>query len=141
MVIGKSGNPRGFKSCAVPVEYQATKNAWISVLFVKLFCESFVEQVRTFQKDNNMSGKALLLIDNAPLSHATVIQLISCDGKKTVFLQANGTPLIQLMDQNAIRLTKLHYRKSLLVHVFSFEESDISNTLKNLNLEDAVFLL
>lgn len=88
-----------------------------------------------------MSGKALLLIDNAPLSHATVIQLISCDGKKTVFLQANGTPLIQLMDQNAIRLTKLHYRKSLLVHVFSFEESDISNTLKNLNLEDAVFLL
>lgn len=142
MVIGKSTNPRAFKNCAIPVEYHATKNAWMtSALFVKWFRESFVEQVRTFQKHNNMSGKALLLIDNAP-SHATETQLISDDGNiLTMFLPPNCTPLIQPMDQNAIRLTKIYYRKSLLVHVLSFEKSDISNTLKNMNLKDAVFLL
>lgn len=45
------------------------------------------------------------------------------------------------MDQNAIRLTKIYYRKSLLVHILSYEEIDISNTLKNMNLKDTMFLL
>lgn len=142
MVIGKSKNPRAFKNCTIPVEYHSTKNAWMtSALFVKWFRESFVKQVRIFQTSHNLNGKALLLIDNAP-SHATETQLTSDDGKiVTMFLPPNCTPLIQPMDQNAIRLIKLHYRKSLLVHILSFEESDISNTLKNINLKDAVFLL
>lgn len=142
MVIGKSKNPRSFKNCIIPVEYHATNKAWMtSALFVKWFHKSFVKQVKTFQKDNNMSGKALLLIDNAR-SHSTEDQLISDDGNiVAMFLPPNTTPLIQPMDQNAIRLIKMFYRKSLLVHVLSFEETDISSTLKNMNLRDAVFLL
>lgn len=53
----------------------------------------------------------------------------------------NSTALTQPMNQNVIRLTKLYYRNSLLVHVLSFEESDISNTLKNIHLKDAAVLL
>lgn len=142
MVVGKSKNPRAFKNCTLPVEYHSTKNAWMtSALFVKWFHESFVKQVRTFQASHNFSGSAILLIDNAP-SHATEAQLTSDDGKIiTMFLPPNCTPLIQPMDQNAIRLVKLYYRKSLLVHVLSLEESDISNTLKNMTLKDAVFML
>lgn len=142
MVIGKSKNPRAFKNCTLPVEYHSTKKAWMtSALFVKWFHESFVKQVRVFQESNNLSGNALLLIDNAP-SHATEAQLTSDDGKVvTMFLPPNCTPLIQPMDQNAIRLVKLYYRKNLLIHVLSFEESDISNTLKKMNLKDAVFML
>nr|XP_022920131.1 tigger transposable element-derived protein 2-like [Onthophagus taurus] len=58
-----------------------------------------------------------------------------------MFLPPNCTPLIQPMDQNAIRLTKVYYRKSLLEHVLSIEEDDISKALKNISIKDAVFML
>lgn len=143
MVIGKARNPRAFKNCSsLPVEYYSTKNAWMtSGLFVKWFQESFVLQVKKFQAENNLNGKAILLVDNAP-SHASEIQLTSDDGQIiTMFLPPNCTPLIQPMDQNAIRLIKTYYRKSLLVHVLSLEENDITKALKNITLKDAVFLL
>lgn len=143
MVIGKAKNPRAFKNCIdLPVEYYSTKKAWMtSSLFVTWFHESFVKQVKKFQLENNLNGKAILLIDNAP-SHASETQLISDDGKIiTMFLPPNCTPLIQPMDQNAIRITKLHYRKSLLVHVLSLDENDISKAIKNLTIKDAAFLL
>lgn len=143
VVIGKARNPRVFKNCGpLPVEYYSTKKAWMtSSLFIKWFNESFVVQVKTFQAEQNLNGQAILLVDNAP-SHASETQLISDDGKIiTMFLPPNCTPLIQPMDQNAIRLTKMYYRKSLLVHVLSLEENDISKALKNINLKDAVFLL
>lgn len=80
-----------------------------------------------------MSTKALLLIDNAP-SHATETQLMSDDANiTTMFL------LIALLPSNQW-LTKLYYSKSLLVHVSSIEESEISNS-KNMNLKAALFLL
>nr|XP_022906094.1 jerky protein homolog-like [Onthophagus taurus] len=143
LVIGKAKNPRAFKNCAcLPVEYFSTKNAWMtSALFVKWFHDSFVKQVRKFQAENNLSGKAILLIDNAP-SHASETKLISDDGEIiTMFLPPNCIPLIQPMDQNAIRLTKVYYRKSLLEHVLSIEEDDISKALKNISIKDAVFML
>lgn len=112
-----------------------------SSLFIKWFHESFVVQVKKFQAEQNFNGQAILLVGNAP-SHASETQLISDDGKIiTIFLPPNCTPLIQPMDQNAIRLTKMYYRKSLLVHVLSLEENDLSKALKNINLKDAVFLL
>lgn len=49
----------------------------------------------------------------------------------------NVTPLIQPMDQNAIRITKLFYRKNLLTDLLS-EDKEFSETLKNYSLRDAV---
>lgn len=139
MVFGKLKNPKAFKNCAIPLEYYSTKNACMtSALFVKWFHKSFVNQVRRIQKKHNINGKALLLIDNVP-SRATETLLTSEDGNiVTMFLPPNCT---QPIDQNAIQLTKMYYRKSLLVHVLFFEENNISNNLKNMNLKDAIFLL
>lgn len=50
------------------------------------------------------------------------------------------TPLIQPMDQNVIRITKLFYRKNLLAQVMSKSEN-IGEALKALTLRDAVFNL
>ncbi|XP_039956949.1 tigger transposable element-derived protein 2-like [Bactrocera tryoni] len=97
--------------------------------------------MKDFQTENNLDGKAILLVDNA-FCRASVAQLTSDDGKIiTIFLPPNYTALIQPMDQNAIRLTKLYYRKSLLVHILSVEENDDSKAIKNLTIKDAVFLL
>lgn len=54
-----------------------------------------------------------------------------------MYMPPNVTPLIQPMDQNAIRITKLFYRKNLLTDLLS-EDKEFSETLKNYSLRDAV---
>lgn len=91
-------------------------------------------------KNNNLSEKALLILDNAP-SHPPENELQSDDGCiRTMFMPPNATPLIQPMDQNVIRLTKLHYRTSLLSDVIS-KGRDVEKMLKKFNLRDALTCL
>lgn len=92
---------------------------------------------------NHLPLKALLLLDNAP-SHppATDLVEVTDDGQIWVmYMPPNVTPLIQPMDQNAIRLTKLFYRNSLLTKIFTSNVKDINQSLKDLTLMDAVELL
>lgn len=89
--------------------------------------------MRKFQVENNLNEKTMFLAET---------QLTSDDGQIiTMFLPPKFTPLIQPTDQNAIRLTKMYYRKSIMLHVLSLEENCISRVFKNINLKDAVFLL
>jgi hypothetical protein len=54
----------------------------------------------------------------------------------------NTWALIQPMDQNVIKLTKLFYRNSLLSYLVSFEQQNtLSEAIKAFNLKDAVTLL
>lgn len=142
LVIGKSKNPRAFKNAELPVDYKATAKAWMtSPVFKQWFDQCFVPQVRKFLRAQNLPETALLLIDNAS-SHCSAQELVSDDGKIiTKFLPPNTTAIIQPMDQNAIRMTKLFYRKSLLTGVLTNEEKDVVKCLKNLNLRHAVCLL
>lgn len=57
------------------------------------------------------------------------------------FLLPNCTALIQPLDQNAVSLTKLFYRKSLLAHILSNNEQNVSKLLKSISLKDTVCLL
>lgn len=59
-----------------------------------------------------------------------------------MFLPPNCTALIQPMDQNAIRILKLNYRKRFLCHILaSLEENDdFGKCIKNFTLKDAVIL-
>lgn len=80
-------------------------------------------------------------MDNAP-SHPDASQLVSDDGRIVVmYMPPNVTALIQPMDQNVIRITKLHYRSSLLAMVLSDPSKDISEQLKQVNLRVVVELL
>lgn len=92
-------------------------------------------------RDAELPEKALLLLDNAP-SHPAIEELCSDDGKiVTMLLPPNVTALIQPMDQNVIRLTKLYYRTSLLSMIAANKEKDIGKVLKALTLKDAAFYL
>lgn len=53
----------------------------------------------------------------------------------------NVTPLIQPMDQNAIRLLKLHYKNKLLSRLFSTPNQNVTIFLKQFNLYEAVTTL
>ena len=97
-------------------------------------------KVKQFLKKKGLPIQALLLLDNAP-SHPTEDELKSKDGQiVTMFLPPNFTPLIQPMDQNVIRLTKLYYRKSLLSTIVA-NNTNVTDALKNLTIKDAVINL
>lgn len=142
LVIGKSKNPRAFRNAELPVDYKATAKAWMtSAVFKQWFDQCFVPQVRKYLRVSKIPEKALLLIDNAS-SHCSEEELISDDGCIiAMFLPPNTTALIQPMDQNAIRLTKLFYRKSLLAEILTNNEKDLVKCLKSLNIKFAVCLL
>lgn len=87
-----------------------------------------------------MPHKALLLLDNAP-SHPSESELKPEDGNIiAMFMPPNVTPLIQPMDQNAIKITKLYYRNSLLASIAA-KDSNLIECMKRLTLKEAVILL
>lgn len=53
----------------------------------------------------------------------------------------NVTSLIQPMDQNVIRLTKLHYKNSLAAMVIANDSGSIKDFFKKFTLKDVIFLL
>ncbi|XP_017487895.1 PREDICTED: tigger transposable element-derived protein 2-like [Rhagoletis zephyria] len=57
-----------------------------------------------------------------------------------MFFPPNVTPLIQPMDQNAIKITKLYYRTSLLA-MMAAKNSDLVSSMKTVTLKDAVTFL
>ncbi|XP_037827591.1 jerky protein homolog-like isoform X2 [Lucilia sericata] len=141
LIIGKAKNPRSFKNFVCPTDYKNSKSAWMtSAIFKHWFHQSFVPQVKLFLKKKNLPMKALLLIDNAP-SHPSEAELKTEDGNIiAMFMPPNVTPIIQPMDQNAIKITKLYYRNSLLASIAA-KNSDLLQSMRNVTLKDAVTLL
>ncbi|XP_050300828.1 jerky protein homolog-like [Anthonomus grandis grandis] len=110
-------------------------------IFKEWFKEIFVPEVRKFLKKQGLPEKALLLLDNAP-SHPPVKELLSDDGLiQVMYMPPNMTPLIQPMDQNVIRLTKLHYRSMFLAMVVANKSKDMNVIIKQYNLRDAILNL
>lgn len=90
----------------------------------------FVIKVTEFLQQNNLPPKALLIVDNAS---AHKIE-ISDDNFRIIFLPPNATALIQPLDQNVLRSTKLRYRNRLISHIIS-TGSDIISALKQIDLK------
>ncbi|XP_036319767.1 jerky protein homolog-like [Rhagoletis pomonella] len=142
MVIGKSLNPRSLNNFTdIPVVYKGNKSAWMTLaLFEEWFHKIFVPEVKGFLRAENLPEKALLLIDNAPC-HPKDGELMSSDGQISVMcLPPNCTALIQPMDQNVIRLTKLNYKTSLLSDIVRRGKT-IDESLRNINLNHAICFL
>ncbi|XP_054734620.1 jerky protein homolog-like [Anastrepha obliqua] len=111
-----------------------------SAIFKQWLHKSFVPQVTSFLKEKVLPIKALLLIDNAP-SHPNEAELTTENGQiSAMFMPPNVTPLIHPMDQNAIKITKLHYRNSLLASIAA-TKSDLLESLKKIYLKTAINLL
>lgn len=93
-----------------------------------------------FNKKKKLPLKAILLIDNAP-SHPSEDELKTEDGCIfAMFMPPNVTPLIQPMDQNAIRITKLYYRNSLLALVAA-KGGALLESMKQTSLKEAITIL
>lgn len=112
-----------------------------SRIFYNWFHGTFVKEVRRFSAENNLPPKAILLLDNCS-AHAPIDSLRSVDGNiNAMLLPPNVTAVIQPMDQNPIKITKLKYRNRLLAGIVAQEDISINDMLKNHSIRDAILLL
>lgn len=94
-----------------------------------------------FQNENNLPGGALLILDNAP-SHPVEEELVGDNGNiRVCYMPPNVTPLIQPMDQNAINITKLHYKNLIMTKILSENDKSVDQIIKELTIKDAVIFL
>ncbi|XP_067617374.1 jerky protein homolog-like [Eurosta solidaginis] len=141
LVVGKAKNPRWFKGFDCPLYYRHSKSAWMTAaIFKDWFHHSFIPEVTKFLIEKGLPVKAILLINNAP-SYSPEDELKSEGGCILArFMPPNVTPLIQPMDQNAIRITKLYYRNSILASVAA-KGFKLLEALKQITLKDAIVTL
>ena len=110
LVIGKSANPRSLKHVNrknVPVIYQSHKKAWMDrEQFKRWFFEDFVPSVCHHLRKQQLTQRAILLIDNCP-AHPNEETLTTSDGNiKALFLPKNATSILQPMDGGIIEETE-----------------------------------
>ena len=116
MLVYRSKNPRALKNCdkeALPVIWRHNKKAWITRReFTDWFSNHFVPFIETYNKDQNLDNKAMLILDNASVHPVELGQLYL--HIKNVFLPPNTTSLIQPLDQGIIANFKVFYLRSTL---------------------------
>ena len=119
LVINKTLTPRAFKQKntepeSIGVKWAANSRAWMTQQRCRLwFKDVFVPEVEKHLFKNNLSFKALLLLDNAPghpndLAHPNV---------SVQFLPPNTTSLIQPQDQGTISVFKTADMRYSLQHI------------------------
>ncbi|XP_025198312.1 tigger transposable element-derived protein 6-like [Melanaphis sacchari] len=136
LVIGKSKNPRCFKSVkCLPVDYYANTNAWMTSV---IFNEWLIKW------DKQLNNKTVLLIDNCP-AHVVSVSLKHI---RIIFLPANTTSLIQPCDQGIIKTLKSYYRKQMRTRIIDNientndqEKLSANELAKQTNLLDALHLI
>jgi hypothetical protein len=133
-VIGKSKNPRCFKSVkSLPVDYYSNTNAWMTNV---IFNDWLVKW------DLELKRKIVLLVDNCT-AHTNNLLLKNI---KVIFLPANTTSLIQPCYQGIIRALKVHYgremRARITAELYDIQDrSDASAVAKIISRLDALHLV
>lgn len=141
-LIYHSENPRAFKNVSkhtLPVYYRHNKKAWMtSALFEDWFLNCFIPQAREYCRQNNISFRLLLILDDAP-GHPQHIGAMHPD-VKVVYLPLNTTTLIQPMDQGAIAAFKAHYLRQTFAQAVKATESGqtLQEFWKGFNILNAI---
>ncbi|XP_028131895.1 tigger transposable element-derived protein 4 isoform X1 [Diabrotica virgifera virgifera] len=112
LVIGKSQNPRCFKSVnQLPVTYKFNKKSWMTA-------DIFSEEL--FKWDRELGHRKILLIVDNSTAHPKVNGLKNIE---LLFLPPNCPSDLQPMNQGIIRSLKLHYRKLLVKRILNNVEN------------------
>ncbi|XP_028914742.1 jerky protein homolog-like [Ornithorhynchus anatinus] len=146
LLIEKSKTPRPFRNVKkLPVVYRNQTKAWMNTnVFLDWYDNSFIPEVKAFQKKNGKEGKVLLILDNAPTHPSTALLERENGNFKVLFLPLTVASAIQPMNQGVIETLKRLYRKQLLRRLLMAESADEENTVrffKSLDLKDCCYML
>ncbi|GLV40245.1 hypothetical protein CBL_07159 [Carabus blaptoides fortunei] len=142
LLIYLSENPRPLKELKknqLSVIWRSNKKAWVTkATFEDWFKNHICTEVKNYLRDNNLSNKGLLILDNAP-GHPTNLSELSED-VMIEYLPKNTTALIQPMDQGAIATFKAYYLRRTFRQLI--RETDCRSSIKtfwnNYIIKDAV---
>ena len=132
LVIGRSANPRCFKSChrtSLSVTYESNKKAWMTG-------EMFARWMRRIDIQMRLQNRHILLfLDNCG-AHPD----LQFDHVKVVFLPPNTTSRLQPMDAGNNQNMKMVYRKKQLRHILFLmnEASTASDIVKKVTVLDTI---
>ncbi|XP_065163398.1 tigger transposable element-derived protein 4-like [Atheta coriaria] len=130
LIIGKSQEPRCFRSVKSPVDYANNHKAWMT-------SEIFEKWLRDWDHDLvKNKKKILLLVDNCP-AHPNITDLKSIT---LVFLPPNIISVLQPMEQGIIRSLKTNFRKNLLLKMINCLDASENNSSTKITVLDAILM-
>ena len=144
LMIYHSENPRALKNqvkSALPVKWKSNKKGWMTgEVFEQWWTESVIPDIKEYCRKENLSEKALIIVDNAS-SHPHHVNLLH-EGIQIYFLPPNTTSIIQPMDQGVIAQVKVNYMKRCLRQMLHATTADENITVKefwkNYTIKDAL---
>ncbi|XP_043472627.1 jerky protein homolog-like isoform X3 [Leptopilina heterotoma] len=155
LVIGDKALPKCLKNLITPaikmnrlkyfqnigVVYTHQNSCWMDrQIFMLWYREIFIPNVLDHQKKRGITGKVILILDNAPC-HPDLKELNSINKNFTIeYLPPNLTPIIQPMARGLTLQTKKRYKQNLLKSAL-FSSLGTVNYLSKFNLEDCITIL
>lgn len=139
-----SENPRALKGYSkpnLPVIWRSNKKAWATrSIFHEWFTYFFCPAVEKYCAKNNLSNKALLILDNAP-RHPVHLSDLS-DNVRVEYLHDSTADSIQPMAQGVASTFKAHYLRRTFEHMLEATDGEGTATIRefwqNYNILDAV---
>lgn len=144
LLVYHSENPRALKGYSkpnLPVIWRSNKKAWATrSIFHEWFTYFFCPAVEKYCAKNNLSNKALLILDSAPCHPVNLNDL--SDNVRVEYLHDSTADSIQPMGQGVASTFKAHYLRRTFEHMLEATDGEDTATIRefwrNYNILDAV---
>lgn len=126
LLVYHSENPKaleGYSKPNLPVIWRSNKKAWATrSIFHEWFTYFFCPAIEKYCAQNNLTNKALLILDNAPCHPVNLSDL--SDNVRVEYLHDNTADSIQPMGQGVASTFKAHYLRRTFEHILEATDGD-----------------
>ncbi|KAM6223841.1 tigger transposable element-derived protein 1 [Rhynchocyon petersi] len=126
LLVYHSENPaalKGYSKPNLPVIWRSDKKAWATRgIFHEWFTYFFCPAVEKYCAQNNLTNKALLILDGAPCHPGNLSDL--SDHVRVEYLHDRTADLIQPMGQGVASIFKAHYLRRTFEHILEATDGE-----------------
>ncbi|XP_005608571.1 tigger transposable element-derived protein 1 [Equus przewalskii] len=144
LLVYHSENPKALKGYSkpnLPVIWRSNRKAWATrSIFHEWFTYFFCPAVEKYCAQNNLTNKALLILDNAPCHPVNLSDL--SDNVRVEYLPDSTADSVQPMSQGVASVFKAQYLRRTFEHILEATDGEdtaiIREFWRNYNIMDAV---
>ncbi|XP_007937436.1 CENPB DNA-binding domain-containing protein 1 [Orycteropus afer afer] len=144
LLVYRSEDPealKGYSKPNLPVIWRSNKKAWATrAIFHEWFTYFFCPAVEKYCAQNNLTNKALLILDSAPCHPVNLSDL--SDNVRVEYLQDSTADSMQPMGQGVASIFKAHYLRRIFEHILEATDGEDKATIRefwrNYDIVDAV---
>ncbi|XP_066874480.1 tigger transposable element-derived protein 1-like [Kogia breviceps] len=126
LLVYHSESPKaleGYSKPNLPVIWRSSKKAWATrSIFHEWFTYFFCPAIEKYCAQNNLTNKALLILDNAPCHPVNLSDL--SDNVRVEYLHDNTADSIQPMGRGVASTFKAHYLRRTFEHILEATDGD-----------------